>query len=265
MKIQHDFHIHTALSLCASETATVDNYLKIAKNIGLKKLGFSNHFWDDRIEGANDWYKQQNYQHLSLLKPELEKAAGSGIQLYFGCETEYDYIHHGVAITEETAEKFDYVLVPHLHSHMPWVSKDYRMSAQKHMELMIQTYEEIIDSNVSRYITAMAHPFTAYGYLGDRDILIDMISDDVFRRLFEKTASKSIAFEINVSSMRNKTADEIETCPQIRMYKIAKECGCKFIFGSDAHNNEDHNSYSNADLVAELLDLKEREIADIAI
>ena len=130
---------------------------------------------------------------------------------------------------------------------------------------MIQAYEEIIDSNVSRYITTMAHPFIAYGFPGDRGSIIDMISDDVFQRLFEKTSRKGIAFEINVSSMRNKTADEIETCSLIRMFKIAKECGCKFILGSDAHTNEDHSSYSNADMVAELLDLKERDIADIAI
>ena len=264
MKIQHDFHIHTELSLCANETATVDNYLEIAKNIGLKKMGFSNHFWDDGIEGASDWYKRQNYQHLLQLKPELEKAAGSDIQLYFGCETEYDPFHHGVAITEETAEKFDYILVPNSHT-SAMMPKDCYMLYQKHVEFMIQAYEEIIDSNVSRYITAMAHPFEAVGCPYDNSILIDMISDDMYKRLFEKTANKGIAFEINVGSMRNKTTDEIATCSQIRMFKIAKECGCKFIFGSDAHTNEDHSSYSNADMVAELLDLKERDIADIAI
>lgn len=262
MKIQHDFHIHTKLSLCANETATVDNYLEIAKNIGLKKLGFSNHFWDTNIEGASEFYKPQDYQHLLQIKPELKKATTGDIQLYFGCEAEYDPYHHGVAITEETAERFDYILVPnsHTHSMMP---KDYFMSYPKIVDFMIQAYEEIIDSNVSRYITAMAHPFQAYGIPNDFN-LIDMISDDIFHRLFEKTANKNIAFEINVSSMRNKTTDEIETCPQIRMFKIAKKCGCKFLFGSDAHSTEYHNAYSNTDVLAELLDLQTNDIADIA-
>ncbi len=45
MKTTHDFHIHTTLSKCATkENATMENYVNHAKKLGLKKLGFANHF-----------------------------------------------------------------------------------------------------------------------------------------------------------------------------------------------------------------------------
>jgi len=35
MIVKHDFHIHTELSICANETATLKNYIEIAQNIVL--------------------------------------------------------------------------------------------------------------------------------------------------------------------------------------------------------------------------------------
>ena len=80
----------------------------------------------------------------------------------------------------------------------------------------------------------------------------------------DKTAEKGIAFEINVASMKGKNHSEIENMAQIRMFNLAKECGCKFIFGSDAHNNTAHNSYENANFIANLLELTDKDITDIA-
>ncbi len=262
MKIKHDFHIHTDLSLCANETATLSNYLEIAKNLDLKKLGFADHFWDEKIDGANGFYQPQNFEHICELKKEIAKTPHDGIEIYFGCETEYDPYHRGVAITEERAEQMDFIIVPNSHTHM-MMPKDFYEPYQKHVDFMIQAYEDIINSNVSRYITAMAHPFEAVCCPYPNSILIDMITDDQFKRLFDKTAEKGIAIEINVASMMKKTTDEIEKCSQIRLFRLAKECGCKFTFGSDAHSNTAHDTYHNADFVAKLLDLTENDLADI--
>ena len=71
---------------------------------------------------------------------------------------------------------------------------------QKHVDYMIQAYLDIINSKVNKYITAVAHPFEAVCCPYDNEILINMISDDTFKRLFDETAEKGIAFEINVAS-----------------------------------------------------------------
>jgi histidinol phosphatase-like PHP family hydrolase len=264
MKILHDLHIHTNLSSCANKEATLEGYLNHVQKIGLKKIGISNHFWDRNIEGATPWYQVQDFDHVAQIRPDLEKYSNSDVKIYFGCEAEYDYQHHGIGLTEETAEQFDYILVPNSHTHM-MMPKSFYEPHQKHVDFLLNAYEEIIDSNVSRYITAIAHPFVALDCPYNPSILIDMITDDKFKELFDKTAKKGIAFEINVASMSKQTHSEIEQNSQIRMFRLAKECGCKFIFGSDAHYVGTHDTYlPTANFIAELLELKEENIADIA-
>ncbi|MBQ9747908.1 MAG: PHP domain-containing protein [Clostridia bacterium] len=262
MKITHDFHVHTTLSLCANETATVDNYLAIAKRLGLKKMGFSDHFGKPDISGARGFYRAHPLEHNLSLKPIVRERSTPELQLYFGCETEYFPLHRDVAITEAEAEQFDFITVPNSHTHMI-MPKDYIGNYQKHVDFMIQAYEDTLNSPVSRYITAMAHPFDAVCCPYDYKILIRMISDDQFKRLFDKTAEKGIAVEINTSYTKGMTPQEIADDVHIPMFLLAKECGCKFIFGSDAHDDQHHACFANADLIADLLSLHEEDLAEI--
>ena len=266
MEIKHDFHIHTDLSICANETATLDNYLAIAKDLGLEKIGIANHFWDSRIDGNIDFYKTQDFEHISKLKPEIDKANSDELKVYFGGEAEYDFKHHDVSVTEEVAEQLDFLLVPNSHTHLTMPSEYYN-PYEKHIEYMIQAYGDIINSKVSKFITAVAHPFCAVCCPYDREILINMISDDTFKRLFDKTANKGIAFELNVDYMAKfkKSYEEIAEAAHIRMFRLAKECGCKFIFGSDAHSTTEHKTYEQlTKTFADLLELKETDLAEIA-
>lgn len=259
MKIQHDFHVHTSLSICANETATVENYLAHAKRLGLKKIGFSDHFGAGDIPGARGFYRAHPFEHNAKLKETLASINEPDIKLYFGCETEYHTPRRDIALTEEEAEQFDFIVVPNSHTHMI-MPKEYIPSYEKHRDFMIQAYEDILNSKLSRYVTAMAHPFEAVCCPYDNTILINMISDDQFKRLFDKTAEKGIAFEINVSFTKNMTTHDIENCAQLRMFRLAKECGCQFTFGSDAHDSKQHEFYENADLIATLLNLQETDI-----
>ena len=263
MRIEHDFHLHTNLSVCAAREVTAADYVANARRLGLKKIGFSDHFWDAAIDGANKFYQPQNYEHIIQLKPELEALRCDDIQFYFGCETEYDPWRRGVAITEETAEKLDFLLVPNSHTHM-MMPKDCYEPYQKHADFMIKALYDILESPVSRYITAIAHPFEAVACPYPNGILIDLIPDDDFRRVLDVMAKKGIAFEINVSSMQKKNHDEIERASQMRLFRLAKEQGCKFLFGSDSHRAASHDFFGNADFVAGLLELKNDDIAPIA-
>ena len=47
----------------------------------------------------------------------------------------------------------------------------------------------------------------------------------------------------------------------MRMFRLAKECGCKFTFGSDAHNQGNHEGYNRAgEYIAYLLGLCEDDV-----
>lgn len=249
LEIKHDFHIHTNLSLCAGKSATLENYISAAKEIGLYKLGFANHFWDDKIEGASDWYKKQNFSHVLKLKSEINVVNDPNMQLYFGCEVEYDYKRRNIAITEAVAEQFDFIIVPNSHTHMTMPHNFYE-PYERHLNFMIDSYLDIINSSLCRYITAVAHPFEAVCCPYPKEILIDMLSDDTLKYIFDKTANRGIAIEINIHELMNKD-------------KIAKECGCKFLFGSDAHSKGQLYDNTASKFFVELIELKSDDIASI--
>ena len=264
MKITHDFHIHTHLSPCGKESATVENYVANAKKYGIKKLGFADHFWDSNLPALNDFYSTQGYEQLAKIKDDIKKFDGDGgVKLYFGCECEYDYKNHDLAITEEIAEKFDYIIVPNSHTHMT-MPKDFYEPYDKHIEFMINSYTDILNSRFAKYITSIAHPFSAVGCPYGANVLRDMISDDTYKRLFTMAAEKGIAIEACVFGLLKKPTNTVDVWNPLRPLKLAKECGCKFTFGSDAHDNEYHETYHYADKVAEILGLTPDDIAEIA-
>lgn len=262
MKITHDFHFHTFYSNDADKSATIENYSKAAKETGYKKLGVAEHFWDDKIEGAFNFYKPLTYDHVSQVKADIDKFSNDELKIYYGCEVEYNPAINGPAITEETAEKFDFIIVPHSHVHETMPSM-YTESYDKHLSYLLEVYDNIINSNVSKYILSMAHPFELVRCPYSNEILIDMVSDDTFKRMFDKTAEKNIAVEINTGCLYNGRTDEaVQKCAQMRMFRLARDCGCKFTFGSDAHYWSDIKRGHQADFIANVLGLDDNDIAE---
>ena len=62
---------------------------------------------------------------------------------------------------------------------------------------------------------------------------LNLIPDDELKRLFAKAAKLGVGIEINAAGFG---FPEEETDTIMRIFKTAKECGCKFYFGSDAHH-----------------------------
>ena len=69
----------------------------------------------------------------------------------------------------------------------------------------------------------------------DHLTVLDMIGDDAYRQVFTELAQKGFGYELNFTPGEY-TAQELERV--LRPYRIAKDCGCKFYFGSDAHDPE---------------------------
>lgn len=270
MNITHDFHVHTSLSLCGDKSATVDNYLDIVKRLGLKKFGFSDHFWDEHIstehlsQMGKDFYVPQDYAHICQLKPQLTAMDWGDTKVYFGAEADYDYHNRDICITESVAEQLDFLIVPNSHTHLI-MPRDCYQPYQKHLDFMVQIYEDTLNSPVSRYVTAMAHPFEAVCCPYDNNILLNMMPEDTMKRLCDKTAEKGIAYEINVSAIRGKTPEEIANWSQMRLFRMAKKYGCKFLFGSDSHTSWAHDTFAHdTAVVSELLGLTEDDLHPIA-
>jgi phosphoglycolate phosphatase len=59
--------------------------LKYAEQNGFNKVCLTNHFWDERVEGASNWYLKQNFEHISEAKPLPQS---DKVLFLFGCETD---------------------------------------------------------------------------------------------------------------------------------------------------------------------------------
>ena len=78
----HDYHIHSQLSSCSADPGqTARVILQYAIDRGLKKICITDHFWDESVDGASGWYKPQNFEHISKIKP-LPQA--DGVEFLFG-------------------------------------------------------------------------------------------------------------------------------------------------------------------------------------
>lgn len=269
MRFPHDLHIHTFYSGDASKKATVENYVAAAREKGLKKLGFAEHFWDDRVEGAFPFYTTQTFEKVSQVRRDMELFRDRGIELLFGCEVEYDPAHKAPALTAEVAEQFDFVIVPNSHSHetMP---KAYYDDKVRHKDFILEAFENIISCPVSKYVKGIAHPFSLVRCPYPCDDLVELVSDDVFKDLFARTAAKEIAIEVNLGSFMgglHRLGLEIENaadCQLMRMFRIAKAEGCKFFFGSDVHGVSQVGLWDYADPLADCLELTQDDIAPFA-
>lgn len=275
MKITHDFHIHTRLSLCAGpQGGTYREYIDQFLSQGLEKVGFTDHFWDERVgheglyvdsksAGVPHYYKTQNFEYICQLKQEIDSVSSKGIEVFFGAEAEYDPVRRDVALSRETAEKLDFVVVPNSHTHMIMPRENY-YPYEKHRDFMVQAFIDIVKSPLKDKILAVAHPFYAVCCPYDVESLMSTIDSDTYKRIFTLAAESGIAIEVNIACVQELLAKNTpdRAVEHIRMFSLARACGAKLTFGSDAHSIGGHQSYVSAcEKAIELFEISESDIA----
>jgi hypothetical protein len=87
--------------------------------------------------------------------------------------------------------------------------------------------------------------------------ILQMIPDEEMAYLFAKAAKLGAGIELNFEDMKF-SDDEADIV--LRPYRIAKKCGCKFYFGSDAHKPEVFEKVSGVfERAVDLLGLTEED------
>ena len=232
--IDHDLHLHSQLSFCSGHpeqtSATLLNY---AREQGLRHICVTDHFWDENVPGASEWYRPQNFPHISQILP-LPNA--DGVTFHFGCETDFDKFKT-LGIRLETIDKMDFVIVPTSHLHMSGFTIDPAdSSVTRRAALYMERNHALLDMDLPFTKMGLAH-FTCClldrGCEGSRDDIMDAITDAQYAEFFERLATCGMGLEINtsLSDSTNQSA--------LRPYRIARACGCKFYLGSDAHTPEE--------------------------
>ena len=314
MKIHHDVHTHTEISSCCYDRlATPENFIRAAAKLGHTTFGFSNHLWDESVEGASSFYHKQTFAHILPEKERIFSADNCGMKILFGAEVEYCGKSDTLALRAENASVLDYVLIPHTHTHMegfvipladklaefrtafpkqlrelfPWMSErkaqsiansfnlpdampalDYSWEEYDEVvaEFMMKSFEQMLANPEFEKLThtlpvIIAHPFFPGGTQSRTEQEYNLIDKKRMREAFLKAAKMGIAFDVNVNTYR--FMDDLEREPLVKVMRLAKECGIKFAFGTDAHSVETLSTISKGDAIAEAVGMTDEDIFEL--
>lgn len=260
-RVDHDFHIHSRLSSCSRDPEQHPaNLLRWAQENGYDKICLTDHFWDETVPGASTWYAPQDYAHIcqSLPLPQSEKT-----RFYFGCETDMDKFFT-VGISPERLADMDFVVIPTTHLHMMGFTLDEKDDALScRARLYVERFHRLLDMDLPFEKVGIAHltcwlmaKSSVPGQWRHLDVL-DMISDAEFEGLFTRAAEKGLGIELNFTPS---CFNEKDLVRELRPYRLAKKCGCKFYFGSDAHHPaEMQGGKARFEQIVDLLDLQEED------
>ena len=168
-----------------------------------------------------------------------------------------------IAITEEAAAQLDFLLVPNSHTHI--TNPGGRDDREAHAKYMMRAFYDILESKNARDVTAIARPFLAVACPYPWQELLPLYSDDEFRRAFRAAAECGIAMEFNPSTTAGMGPDEdsMRAHPCFRMFRLMKECGCRFTYGSDRHSAVDYRRHEKTERFAALVGVTEDRILDL--
>ena len=241
MILNHDIHVHTYLSACCAEKEThrPSNILKVAEKMGTNTIGFSDHLWVNDSINPGPWYAAQGRNQIEKLSKDLAEIETT-VDVLVGCETDM-YGPDIFGMTRDFAEKLDFVLLPHSHFHMTeYMRRSHDNSCRGLAADMLEFFRAAVTSGIA---TSIAHPFSPCIEMDSWDGIIDSIADAELSDVFALAAEHNVAMEITVGNYPPQKADgsgqtrwSLET--PVRFLTLAREAGCKFTLGTDAHSLE---------------------------
>ena len=231
-----DMHIHSFASVCCEEEKqTPENIVPLLAGKGYKKIGFTDHVWISKDVEPSHFYKTQNGdRHIELF--DFIHSCKWEIEVLVGCEA--DMIAPGVfGITPEFKEKMDYVGMATDHFHMTnFVQQPEEKTPECLAQHMLKFFISAVKSGIP---DILFHPFFPYGYIEIYDKSVATLSDAELLDAFSIAAANNIGIEINKCYLPKPQLDRcfsLET--PMRILTLAKQAGCTFVLGSDAHRSE---------------------------
>jgi len=257
--VDHDLHIHSQLSSCSRHPEqTAANILAYGEANGLTTLCLTDHMWDNRVEGASGWYAPQSYEHICQARPlpRSEK-----VNFLFGCETELNG-NLTVGVSREVMDQLDFIIIPTNHLHMSGYTCRGDEGIEERAALCRDRMEAVLNMDLPFHKIGLAHLTCPLLYRENYLAVLDTVTDGEWHSLFAHAAKVGVGIELNFNSFAH-TGDALES--ELRPYRIALEEGCKFYFGSDAHNPGGlARAKENFEHIVDLLDLKEENKFRIA-
>ena len=134
-------------------------------------------------------------------------------------------------------QKFDYFIVPHSHTHMNVVVPRERVATlELHAKYLMESFMALVEHPMISKATAIAHPFVPGTAFDIYNATQALIPNSYLYEAFAAAREKGVAIELNGSCLHDKSENGLKNCEYARIYSIAKECGCRFTYGSDCHD-----------------------------
>ena len=264
-KPDHDLHNHTYLSECSSDPSeNAEFFLDYAKKNKIHTFGVTDHYWDSAVPTPSRWYAPQNYDNISKILP---LPTSDEARLIFGCETDMNW-DFTIGVPEERYDDFRFIVVPTTHLQMRefTIRPEDAEKNERRAALWVERFDRLLSSSLPFYKTGAAHlacPLINKASREEYLATLDLIPTDEMERLFTKAAAVGIGIELNKSDMSytDSEADRV-----LRMFKVAKGCGCKFYLATDGHHPKNFdNSIEIFERAITALDLKESDKFDFYV
>ena len=263
-----DLHVHTNKSLCAPRDTTPASYIPHCADEGIRLIGITDHVYPEDMLAQYGYPHDRRVERLLELRASLEEAEKqSGIRYLLGCEIDYfDCVGRPYILPEESVG-FDYVLLaashilnyPHMYTAYDLNSPDVlrKLTIERFVAACQLDYP--VPVGICHPLYPICSPYQAE--------IIDGISDNTLQELFSMAADKNISIEIHSCLYRNDTPHNQFGLSDhyLRILAAARNCGCHFHMGSDAHSASAFvGSHEKLRKAAELLGLTEDRIWDVA-
>lgn len=230
----NDLHCHSSLSACcADKRMTPERILRHAVEAGYETICLTDHLWDSAVPGASGWYAPQNIEHVRAALPLPQVPS---CHFYFGCETELPV--NGVpALSREHFDLFDFVVIPVNHMHMAELVRAEGVDTPEKMAVNIENrLENLLEQNLPFRKIGLAH--LTIGLMFREGKIADVMramNEARLLRIMKGYAAAGTGIELNATAFSEMTdrPDDI-----LKIYRIAKEAGCRFYCSSDAHSVE---------------------------
>lgn len=231
LSVDHDYHIHTALSTCCKdETMTIANIVKGLKAAGIKEACITDHMWERCVPGASEFYLPQDVEHVKQVLPLPQD---DELRLFFGCETEFCG-GTKLGITPASYDEFDFIIVPFTHLHNNFSRPVDCVTEEQVALLYMSLFEDLMMLPLPWHKVGIAHLTCGLTFPGETLYKVFQLLDEArLVAVFEKVKACGAGVELNGTTFLPGWEEHEEDF--LRVYRIAKDIGCKFYCGSDAH------------------------------
>lgn len=250
--IDHDVHIHSGFSPCSSDPRqTPEAILAYGLTNGFRLLCLADHAWDDSVPTAHPIWG--TLKALRDRYPSLPQ--GKTCRFAFGLEVDMDY-DDVIGLSRAEAEKLDFFVCAAGHMHIDGFTALPADDAETRVRRYLERTHALLDSDLPLYKATLAH-FTFDGVAMGRPLRwLALLTDRQLRDIFTKVKKRGMGVELNFHPGQTPAERDV----QLRPFRIAKEVGCTFTLGGDAHHPESFAAArARLERLVDLLALEEKD------